>query len=130
MSKKTDEEYLSKRLQQIMDLVYERGRITAVELEQELPGSLSNSTVRTQLRTLEERGHLRHEDQEGRFVYFPTRLKPNAAKSAMQRFLKTFVSGSAEQALTTLLSAKESELSDSDLVRLQKIIEDAKSGRN
>jgi len=122
-------EYLSKRFQQIMDIAYERGRVTAVDVENELPGSPSNSTVRTQLRTLEERGLLRHSEESGKFVYVPTRPKPNAAKSAMQKFLRTFVDGSAEKALATLLSAKETELTDDELDRLRKMIDDAKSGK-
>ncbi len=120
-----DDGYLSKRGQQIMEIAYERGRITATELEAELPGSPSNSTVRTQLRILEERGNLTHLQENGRFVYMPARTKPSAARAAMQRFLRTFVDGSLEKALVTLLSAKEAELSAEELERLKRIVDEA-----
>lgn len=122
-------DYLSKRGQQIMDIVYERGRITAAELEKALPGELANATVRAQLRTLEERGHLRHFEEDGRFVYVPTRPKPSAAKAAMRRFLRTFVNGSVDGALATLLSAKETDLTVEELDRLQKVLDEARKAR-
>jgi BlaI family transcriptional regulator, penicillinase repressor len=123
---KRSSDYLSPREQQIMELVYQRGRVSATELEEALPGSPSNSTVRTHLRLLEQRGHLSHVEEEGKFVYLPTRAKPNAAKSAMKRFLTTFVDGSVEEAFATLLSAKETKLTPEELDRLAKMIEDAK----
>ena len=126
---KSEREYLSKRLQQIMDLAYQRGQVTASELEEILPGKPSNSTVRTQLRTLEDRGYLKRPD-EGKYVYVPTKAKPSAAKAAMQRFLETFVDGSLEQALATLLSAKEQKLTDEELDRLRKMIDEAKGDIN
>jgi predicted transcriptional regulator len=120
------EDYLSRRFREIMDLVYERGQVTAADLEISLSGNPSNSTIRTQLRTLEDRGHLTHTEEEGRFVYRPAHAKPNAARAAMKRFLQTFVDGSAEQALATLLSAKEAELSEADFERLQVLIDEAR----
>ena len=54
-----------------MDILYRRGRATAGEVMDELPGDPSYSTVRTQLRVLEEKGHVRHEEQGLRYVYVP-----------------------------------------------------------
>ncbi len=109
-----------------MDLVYERGQVTAADLEISLSGNPSNSTIRTQLRTLETRGHLTHTEEDGRFIYRPAHPKPNAAKAAMQRFLQTFVNNSAEQALATLLSTKGEDLNEDDFDRLQKLIDEAR----
>jgi len=125
MAKKS-QEYLSKRFQEIMDIAYRHEFITAADLERELAGNPANSTVRTQLRVLEERGHLVRFDKDGHYAYRPARPKKNAAIAAMQKFLQTFVDGSAEQALGTLLSAKDTELTNDDLERLQQIIEEAK----
>jgi len=122
-------EYLSRRFREIMDAVYERGQVTASDLEKTLSGSPSNSTIRTQLRTLEARGHLKHTEEDGRFVYRPTHPKPNAARAAMSRFLQTFVGGSVELALATLLSTKERELSEEDYDRLQRLIDEARKER-
>ena len=124
--KRGDPQYLSKRFQEIMDLAYRQGAVTAADLEKGLEGNPSNSTVRTQLRQLEERGYLIRVDQEVPFSYRPSRPKQNAAVAAMQRFLQTFVDGSVEQALGTLLTAKETALTPDEVTRLQSIIEAAK----
>ena len=126
---KNGPEYLSKRFQEIMDVAYQKGEVTAADLEAGLAGNPSNSTVRTQLRQLEERGQLVRFDSPGGYVYRPARPRQNAALAAMQRFLQTFVDGSAEKALGTLLTAKEADLSDADLDRLQQVIEAAKQER-
>ena len=123
-------EYLSKRFQEIMDIAYRQGTVTASDLENLLAGKPSNSTVRTQLRILEERGQLVRFEQDGHYAYRPARPKQNAAVAAMQRFLQTFVDGSVEMALGTLLTAKEADLSDEDLARLQSLIEAAKKEKS
>ena len=123
-------EYLSKRFQEIMDIAYRQGTVTAVELANLLTGNPANSTVRTQLRILEERGQLVRFEQDGHYAYRPARPKHNAAVAAMQRFLQTFVDGSVEMALGTLLTAKEADLSDEDLARLQSLIEAAKKEKS
>jgi BlaI family transcriptional regulator, penicillinase repressor len=62
---------LSRRERQIVDILYRRGRATAAEVMADLPGNPSYSTVRTQLRVLESKGHVRHEDDGQRYVYSP-----------------------------------------------------------
>ena len=123
---KNTPEYLSKRFQEIMDVAYRQGTITATDLERQLDGNPSNSTVLTQLRVLEQRGFLIRFDQDGHYAFRPARPRQNAAVAAMQRFLQTFVDGSVEMALGTLLTAKEADLSDEELDRLQALIETAK----
>jgi predicted transcriptional regulator len=123
---KNGHEYLSPRFQEIMDIAYRQGTITAGDLENQLQGEPSNSTVRTQLRVLEERGLLIREGKEAPYAYKPTRPKQNAALAAMRRFLQTFFDGNVEHALGTLLTAKETALTQEEVVRLQAIIEAAK----
>ena len=118
--------YLTKREHQIMDIIYQRERVTAAELEAALSGAPANSTVRTQLRVLERKGHLRHEEVEGRFVYLPTHARPSAARAALDSLLDTFFSGSVEQAFATLLSSKAHQLTKEDLDRLAALVEQAK----
>jgi BlaI family penicillinase repressor len=127
---KSSPEYLSKRFQEIMDIAYRQGTVTASDLENLLTGNPSNSTVRTQLRILEERSQLVRFERDGHYAYRPARPKHNAAVAAMQRFLQTFVDGSVEMALGTLLTAKEADLSDEDLARLQSMIEAAKKEKS
>lgn len=119
--------YLNPREQQIMEIAFQREHVTAAELEAALPGSPSNSTVRTLLRVLESRGHLKHVEEDGRFVYSPVRPRANAALTALDGVLRTFFQGSVEQAFTTLLSREESQLSQEQLERLAQIIEAAKA---
>src|ERR1700682_4707709 len=64
---------LTRRERQIMDILYRQGRATAVEVMDALSGSPNYSTVRTQLRVLEEQGHVRHERHGVGRVYSPGR---------------------------------------------------------
>jgi BlaI family transcriptional regulator, penicillinase repressor len=121
-----DRPYLSKREQQVMEIVYRQGEVSAVDVLEALPDRLSNSAVRTFLTILERKGHLTHVEQGGRFIYRPTRPRQNAARTALAGVLKTFFDDSVEKAVATLLSSKEHELSDEELERLQALIEQAK----
>ena len=119
-------DYLSKREQQIMELAFAGGRITATELEQSLPGEPSNSSVRTFLRILESKGHLRHVEEEGKYVYLPTQPKQAAARSAISKLVDTFFGGNPNALLATLLSERELQVSAGDLDEIRTMIADAK----
>src|SRR6187431_2481284 len=85
---------LTRRERQIVDILYRRGRATAGEVMDELPGQPSYSTVRTQLRVLEEKGHVRHEEQGLRYVYMAAVPRGAARKSALRHLIDTFFDGS------------------------------------
>jgi BlaI family penicillinase repressor len=85
----------SRRERQIMDILFRRGRATAAAVMEDLPGSSSYSTVRTQLRVLEEKGHVRHEEDGLRYVYMPAERRTVASKSALRHLVDTFFDGSA-----------------------------------
>ena len=123
---KKPQEYLNPREQQIMEIAYQKERTTASELEGLLPGSPSNSTVRTLLRILEKKGQLKHVEEEGRFVYSPARPRPAAARTALDNVLRTFFHGSVEQAFATLLSSKEAQLTEGELDRLAAMVTKAR----
>lgn len=121
---------LTKRERQIMDLLYRLGRATATEIRESLSGSPSDSTVRTQLRVLEEKGHVRHEELGLRFVYLPTVPRHTARRSALNHLVDTFFDGSHAKVVTTLLGSDGSRLSDEDLDRIAELIASArKAGR-
>lgn len=121
---------LTKRERQIMDLLYRLGRATATEVREGLSGSPSDSTVRTQLRVLEDKGHVRHEEHGLRFVYMPTVPRHAARKSALNHLVDTFFDGSHAKVVTTLLGSDGSRLSDEDLDRIAELIAAArKAGR-
>ena len=114
---------LSRRERQIMDILFRRGRATAAEVMDELPGDPSYSTVRTQLRVLEEKGHVRHEEEGLRYVYVPAVARHTARKSALRHLVETFFDGSAEKAVAALLGGEGSKLSEDELSRIAELLE-------
>ncbi len=119
---------LSRRERQIMDILYRLGRATANEVMAELAGEPNYSTVRTQLRVLEGKGHVRHEEQGLRYVYMPTVPRHAVRHSALRHLIETFFEGSAEKMLSTLLGSEGSKLSEEELKRLAQLIEKARKG--
>jgi predicted transcriptional regulator len=117
---------LSRRERQIMDILFRRGRATAAEVMQDLPGDPSYSTVRTQLRVLEEKGHVRHDEDGVRFVYMPAVARHAARKSALRHLVETFFDGSPEKAVAALLGGEGSKLSDEQLDRISELIDKAR----
>ena len=109
-----------------MDIIFRRGRATAAEVMEELPGNPSYSTVRTQLRVLEEKGHVRHQEEGLKYVYLPVMARHTARKSALRHLIETFFEGSREKAVAALLDASRSELSDTELDRISQLIENAR----
>src|SRR4026209_301595 len=100
---KTLHAVLSRRERQIIDVLYRRGRARAADVMADLPGNPSYSTVRTQLRVLEAKGHVRHEDDGQRFVYSPAVPRGTVRRSALKHLVETFYEGSVEQAVAALL---------------------------
>src|SRR5947208_432148 len=82
--------HLTRRERQIVDILYRRGRATAAEVLEELHGSTSDSTVRTQLRVLEDKGYVKHEEEGLRYVYVPAVPRHAARKSALRHLIETF----------------------------------------
>ena len=117
---------LSRRERQIMDAIYRLGRATAAEVMQSIPEPPSYSAVRALLRVLEEKGHLTHDEEGPRYVYRPTVTREKARRSALERLIDTFFEGSTEQAFAALLDLSAPRLSDAELKRISRRIEDAR----
>lgn len=117
---------LGPRERQIMEIVYRRGQATAEEVRSELPDPVSNSAVRGMLRLLEEKGHLRHEQQGVRYVYLPARDPEQIRRSALHAVVDTFFNDSASAAVAAMLGVYEDRLTDADFDRLESIIEAAR----
>ena len=121
---------LSRRERQIMDVLYELGRATSAEVRERLPDPPSYSAVRAMLRILEDKGHLRHEQDGPRYVFFPAVPRETARESALRRVVRTFFDGSAEGAMTALLDLGVEDLDEEALRRLaERIAEARKEGR-
>src|SRR6266705_5732399 len=91
---------LSRRERLIMDILYRLGRATASEVRGQLAGDPAYSTVRAQLRVLEGKGHIRHEEQGLRYIYMPTVARSAVRQSALRHLMETFFEGSAEKMLS------------------------------
>jgi BlaI family transcriptional regulator, penicillinase repressor len=117
---------LSRRERQIIDILYSQGRSTAAEVQNALPDPPSYSAVRAMLRILEEKGHVRHEQDGPRYVYLPTVARDNAKRSALRHMLRTFFDGSTEQAISALLDESSANLSEAELDRLARMINQAR----
>jgi len=127
MAKGNEPDKLGSRERQIMDIVYRRGRATAAEVHNDLPDPPTNSAVRGMLRLLEEKGHLRHESDGPRYVYVPTVDPSKMSRSAVRHLVRTFFDNSASSAVAAMLGMYESRLKDSDLDRLEALIEQVRS---
>src|SRR5215472_11680689 len=117
---------LSRREREIMDIVYRLGRATVGEVMDELSGKPAYSTVRAQLRVLEEKGHLRHEEHGLRYVYLPRVPRHMVRQSALKHVVDTFFEGSAGKAVAALLGKEGFRISAEELDRISKLIEEAK----
>jgi predicted transcriptional regulator len=118
--------HLSRRERQIMDILHRRGRATVAEVMADLSGQPAYSTVRAQLRVLEEKGHIRHEEEQLRYVYLPAQSRRVASRSALKHVLDTFFEGSPEQVVEALLGKDGTHVSSDELDRIAQLIERAR----
>lgn len=111
-----------------MDIIYQRGRVSAAEIQDAMQDPPSYSAVRSLLRILEEKGHAKHVNEDGRHIYSPIHPRRAAAKEALNQVLDTFFGGSLESAVTSFLSSREREVTDEELDRLVQVIAELKQG--
>ena len=124
--KKDGHRNLSRRERQILDILYQRGRATAAEIHQAMPDPPTYSAVRAKLRVLEEKGHVRHEEEALRYVYLPTVGRETARRSALRHMVSTFFGGSVEETVAALIDLSAANLSPRDLDRISNLIEEAR----
>jgi BlaI family penicillinase repressor len=118
--------HLSRRERQIMDIIYARGEAAAAEVHEALPDAPSYSAVRTLLRILEEKGHLKHREDGPRYVFMPTEPRARASRSALKRVVQTFFDGSLASAVAALVDGEGGKVSAEELQRIEAIIQSAK----
>lgn len=117
---------LSRRERQIMDLLYRSEKLTAAEIQRAMHNPPSYSAVRALLRTLVEKGHIRHAHDGPRYVYFPVAARERVGRSAVAHLIHTFFQGSAEKAVAALLDVSAGKVSDDEFGRLAAMIERAR----
>lgn len=113
-----------------MDVVYRRGRATAADVHADLPDAPTYTTVRGLLRVLEEKGHLRHEEQGRQFVYLPSTPKSDAGTSQLSHVVRTFFGGSPAEAMAALLGAQAQGMTEDELARLEALVARARDRRD
>jgi BlaI family transcriptional regulator, penicillinase repressor len=117
---------LSRRERQIMDILYQRGKASASDVREAMEDAPSYSAVRAMLRVLEEKGHVRHQEEGLKYVYVPVVAREKAKRSAVKHLLDTFFAGSPEQIVAALLDVSSSRLTREELDRMADLIEKAK----
>jgi predicted transcriptional regulator len=117
-------EKLSRRERQVMDIVYSLGQATAAEVHERLPDPPTFSATRAVIRTLQEKGHIRHEARGLRYVYSPVVSVEKARRSALAHVVSTFFEGSPARLMAALLDG--SRVSEEELRSLEALIRKAK----
>ena len=117
---------LGRRERQIMEAVYLLGRATVSDVRGAIEDPPSYSAVRTMLRILEDKGHLRHEQDGPRYVYVPTVAREKARRSILRDVVRTLFNGSASQAMAALIDGSDAELDDEELARMSALIKKAR----
>jgi BlaI family penicillinase repressor len=117
---------LSRRERQIMDILYQRGKSSVTDVREALPNAPSYSAVRAMLRILEEKGHVKHQEEGLRYVYLPKVARDKAKRSAVKHLLDTFFSDSPDQVVAALLDVSSARLTREELDRMAAMIEKAK----
>src|SRR5437588_8449135 len=117
---------LSRRERQIMDILYQRGKASASEVLDAMEDAPSNSAVRTLLRVLEEKGHVKRRAEGLKYVYAPTVAQEKAKRTAVKHLLDTYFAGSPEQIVAALLDVSSTRLTRQELDRMTEMIEKAK----
>ena len=118
---------LSRREREILDVLHRLGRASAADVRAALADPPSNSAVRTHLRILEDKGHVRHEQDGPRYVYLPVQETDAAGRRALRHLTQTFFGGAPEKAVAALLDEASADLSDDDLDRLDEMIRRARA---
>jgi len=118
---------LSRREREILEILHRLGHATVAEVLELLPDPPSYSAVRSILRILEEKGHVRHREEGKRYLYSPVEAPQSAARSALHQVVRNFFGGSLEQAVKAFLADRDTEISAEELGRLATMIEEARS---
>lgn len=113
---------LSRRERQIMDVLYERGRATAAEILAALPDPPSYSAVRALIKILEDKGHVKHQEDGPRYVFAPSVPRSKARRNAVKHLLQTFFDDSAGEAVAALLGSSQKKLKPEELDKIEEII--------
>lgn len=107
----------------VLSIVWRVGSASAERVREELERPLKDSTVRTVLRRLEEKGYLAHTVEDRTFIYRPAESRQRVAGRAVKRIVDWFCDGSVEALLVGMVDSKV--LDRAELQRLAERIAEA-----
>ena len=119
-------ESLSRREAEIMEVLFRLGEASVAQVQENIPNPPGYSAVRALLAILERKGHLKHREAGGKYLYSPARARASVARRALKRVVETFFEGSIEQTVAALLQSEDRNLSRHDLNRIETMITKAK----
>jgi BlaI family transcriptional regulator, penicillinase repressor len=123
---KKQQDPLSRREREMMNIIFASGRATATEVMEAMAEPPSYSAVRATLRVLEQKGHLKHQHDGTRYVYLPTVNRDKVRLSALDNLLATFFDGSAANVVATLIERQKGKISEGELDELSRLIDQAR----
>jgi BlaI family transcriptional regulator, penicillinase repressor len=120
---------LSRRERQIMDILYQGGKLSAAAVREAMPDAPSYSAVRAMLRVLEDKGHVKHQAEGLKYVYVPTVARDKAKRSAVKHLVDTFFADSPAQIVAALFDVSSTRLTHEELDRMSEMIEKARKAK-
>ncbi|MGA8670290.1 MAG: BlaI/MecI/CopY family transcriptional regulator [Terracidiphilus sp.] len=90
----------------ILSIIWRLGKVTAEQVREDLDRGLKDSTVRTVLRRLEEKGYVSHSVEDRTFIYRPAESRQRVAGRAVKRIVDWFCEGSVEALLVGMVDSK------------------------
>ncbi|XOV84019.1 MAG: BlaI/MecI/CopY family transcriptional regulator [bacterium] len=120
---------LTRRENQVMDIIYAQGQVSATQVQAALPDKPSYSATRMLLQRLNKKGLISYSMQGAKYIYAPVTPKVRAGKAAWTRLVQTFFGGSSSSAFSALLGASSDDLTDDELDELQQMVADVKAKR-
>jgi predicted transcriptional regulator len=123
--KRFEDGQISRRERQVMDILFRKGKATAEEVLAELPDPPGYSAVRALLVTLEQKELVTHSKDSRRYVYLPAVPEKRAKRTALKQLLATFFDGSPEKLVASLLDPKDQKLSQDEIARIRKLIDES-----
>jgi BlaI family penicillinase repressor len=117
---------LSRREREIMDIIFAKGDLSAADVQEAMEDAPSYSAIRTHLRILEEKGHLKHREEGLRYVYSPVQSHGKASRSMLRKVLDTFFEGSLANAVASMVDGRDGTLDAKEIARLEQVLRGAK----
>lgn len=111
--------YISRREQEIMDIVYQLGASSVAEVVERMNEDPSYDSVRVTLGILAKKGFLKRKKEKKRYIYIPVITRDRASRTALREIIKTFFHGSSSKAILALLEITSSKLSEQEFKQIE-----------